>query len=66
MDEVVRKVSKILREIRKDMGGAIPIDDILNRTSANNISKDQTMAAIERLQSDGLVSRIDDDAIEFL
>ena len=48
------------------MGGAILIADILTRAGEDGIAEAVVYESIDKLEEDGIISKLDDETIEFL
>lgn len=60
------KITKIIRDLHDQMGGAIPVDDVVEQAEPHGFNKDQVEDAIKDLMNDGMVTKIDEDTIEFM
>lgn len=66
MEETTRKVSKIVRELHDEMGGVMPIEDVLERGSESGLSEEEILEGIDDLEMHGVISKLDKDSIEFM
>ncbi len=66
LKEKRNKVARIIREFHDEMGGAILIEDVTERAKEEGVNEETALEAIRELERDGLVSRIDEDTIEFM
>ncbi len=59
------QVSRIVRELHDEFGGAIPVDTVISRASQNSLDEMDVREALSELENDGLITWIDEDTIEF-
>ena len=55
------KVSGIIRKLQQEMGGAILIADILTRAGEDGIAEAVVYESIDKLEEDGIISKLDDE-----
>ena len=60
------QVSKAIRELRQEIGGAIPINEIRARCKQNGVPEKGINEGLEKLLNDGVISKIDEDTVEFM
>ncbi|MFC1647954.1 hypothetical protein ACFL1B_00700 [Nanoarchaeota archaeon] len=66
MDEDTAHVTRIMRKMHKELGGAILIEELISRSAERDLPTEVVLEAIEKLKMDGIISTIDEDTIEFL